>query len=196
MTAHSRLAPRQHGQHGQHGQRRPASRGLALAAAVLAGTLTACGAGGTGGSGGSGGSGSAPPAAAAGSTPAASLPLGGRFLDPRAGATVTRQQTVSGVVTGLPAGDAAWLVVYTVAAPAYWPQQGPLRLDSAGAFKATAVFGSDAAANVGQHFVVRLVITSARATGRFRAFLADASHGLSRLPGGVRTLARVTVTRR
>jgi hypothetical protein len=162
----------------------------ALARAVRVGSLAACSA--------IGGSSSTPSTAAASTTSgpaAASLSLGGKLTGLRAGAKVARQQPISGVVTGLPSGDTAWLVVYPDQAHAYWPQKGPLKVDTAGSFRATAVFGSAAAGNVGQGFVVRLVITSAAATARFRAFLADPSQGLPKLPAGVRTLTRVAVVR-
>lgn len=145
-----------------------------------------------------GGSNSTPSTAAASTEPSSAVtggPPAGQFTDLRDGAKVTRQQPVSGVATGIPSGDKAWIVIYPVLAPAYWPQKGPLLLDSAGGFRATAVFGSTATQNIGEHFVVRLVITSAAATARFRSFLADPSHGLSKLPAGARTLTRVTVIR-
>lgn len=168
-----------------------ASRVSVLSAtAVLVAALAACRA--------VGGSSSTPSTAVATTTSraaAASGTLGGQLTDLRNGAKVARQQPVSGVITGLPSGDAAWIVIYPVQAPAYWPQAGPLKLDSAGSFRATAVFGSTATGNIGEDFVVRLVITSAAATARFRTFLAHSSQGLSKLPAGVRTLTWVKVIR-
>jgi len=113
------------------------------------------------------------------------------------GSKVAFQQPVSGVVRGLPPGTDAWIVVYPVAAPAYWPQPGPLQLDSAGGFRTSVYFGASPLQNVGEQFITRLLIASPAASARFRAFLGQpASLGLAALPPGVQTLATVTVTRR
>jgi hypothetical protein len=122
----------------------------------------------------------------------------GQFTGLPDGSKVAFQQPVSGAVRGLPSGTDAWIVVYPVLAPAYWPQPGPLQLDSAGHFAATVYFGASATQNIGEQFITRLVIASPAASARFRAFLGPPapSQGLPALPPGVQTLATVTVTRR
>jgi hypothetical protein len=122
----------------------------------------------------------------------------GQFTGLPDGSKVAFQQPVSGVVRGLPPGTDAWIVVYPVLAPAFWPQPGPLQLDSAGGFRTSVYFGASATQNIGEQFITRLVIASPAASARFRAFLGPpaSSQGLPALPPGVQTLATVTVTRR
>ena len=121
----------------------------------------------------------------------------GQFTGLPDGSKVAFQQLVSGVVRGLPSGTDAWIVVYPVLAPAYWPQPGPLLLDSAGGFRTLVYFGASQLQDIGEQFITRLVIASPAASAYFRAFVASAqSQGLPALPSGAQTLATVTVTRR
>jgi hypothetical protein len=133
-----------------------------------------------------------PPTAVADTTPA------GRLTGPQHGRAVAWQQAVSGVVTGLSAGDRAWIVVDPSLASSYWPQPGPLRLSPAGDFRDTAYFGKSASQDSGERFSVRLVLATPAASARLRAFQIQPAHrrGMLELPAGVRTLAQVTVVRR
>lgn len=175
----------------------PASHNSALsvtAALILA--LTACSGKSTPPATASGPHPSARPTAVAAATPGS--PPAGRLTGPRGGRTVTWQQGVSGVVTGLPAGDQAWIVIYPSLAPAYWPQQGPLQLSPAGNFRVTAYFGASAKQNSGEHFTLRLVLAPPAASAQIRAFQIQPTHRqvMRTLPAGVLTLAQVTVIRR
>jgi hypothetical protein len=143
----------------------------------------------------------APPAvtsahASAAATPGS--PPAGRLTGPHGGRTVAWQQAVSGVVTGLSAGDQAWIVIDPSLAPSYWPQPGPLQLSPSGNFRVTAYFGASARQDSGEHFTMRLVLAPPAASARIRAFQIQPAHqhGMLKLPAGVRTLAQVTVTRR
>jgi hypothetical protein len=144
----------------------------------------------------------APPAAASGAHASAAAtpisPPAGRLTGPLDGRPVAWQQAVSGVVTGLSADDQAWVVIDPSLAPAYWPQQGPLRLSAAGDFRVTAFFGASAKQDSGEHFILRLVLAPPAASAQIRAFQIQPTHqqGMLKLPAGVRTLAQVTVIRR
>jgi hypothetical protein len=144
----------------------------------------------------------APPAATSAAHPSArptpAPPPAGRLTGPQGGRTVAWQQPVSGVVTGLSAGDQAWVVIDPSLAPAYWPQQGPLQLSPAGNFRVTAFFGASAKQDTGEHFILRLVLAPPAASAQIRAFQIQPTHrqGMPKLPAGVRTLAQVTVIRR
>jgi hypothetical protein len=168
----------------------PGWRILALGATVgLILALAACGGKST------------PPASSAAHTsasPTPGSPPSGRLTGPLGGRTVAWQQAVSGVVTGLSAGDQAWVVIDPSRAPAYWPQQGPLRLSAGGDFQVTAFFGASAKQDSGEHFILRLVLAPAAASAQIRAFQIQPTHqqGMLKLPAGVRTLAQVTVIRR
>jgi hypothetical protein len=179
--------------------REPASRisalsataALILALAAGGGALAAC-SGSTAPTAASGAHASGRPAAVAAARPA------GRLTGPHGGGTVAWQQAVSGVVTGLSAGDQAWIVIDPSLAPAYWPQQGPLQLSPAGDFRVTAYFGASAKQDSGEHFTLRLVLAPPTASAQIRAFQIKPTHrqGMLKLPAGVRTLAQVTVMRR
>jgi hypothetical protein len=132
--------------------------------------------------------------AAVNSTPP---PVTGQFTGLPDGDKVVWQPQVSGVVRSLPPGTDAWIVIYPELAPAYWPQTGPLPLDSAGGFRTSVYIGASATQGLGERFIVRLVIASEAASARFRAFLGPPapSQGLPTLPPGVQTLATVTVIR-
>ena len=172
--------------------RGPGWRILALGAtaAIVLAAVAACGGKST------------PPAAASGAHASATAtpgsPPSGRLTGPLGGRTVAWQQAVSGVVTGLSAGDQAWVVIDPSRAPAYWPQQGPLQLSAAGDFQVTAYFGASAKQDSGEHFTLRLVLAPPAASAQIRAFQIQPAHqqGMLRLPAGVRTLAQVTVIRR
>jgi hypothetical protein len=146
---------------------------------------------------------STPPAASGAHSPgrptavAAATPAG-RLTGPQGGRTVAWQQAVSGVVTGLSAGDQAWIVIDPSLAPAYWPQQGPLQLSPVGNFRVTAYFGASAKQDSGERFTLRLVLAPPAASSQIRAFQIQPTHrqGMHKLPAGVRTLAQVTVIRR
>jgi hypothetical protein len=175
----------------------PASRISALSAtAALILTLAACSGNPAPPAAASGAHASARPTAVAAATPAS--PPAGRLTGPQGGRTVAWQQAVSGAVTGVSAGDQAWIVIDPSLAPAYWPQQGPLQLSPAGNFRVTAYFGASAKENSGEHFILRLVLASPAASGQIRAFQIQPTHrqGMLRMPAGVRTLAQVTVIRR
>ena len=167
---------------------------VTAAAAVLA--LAACGHGGTTST-------SPPPSPSSPPRPNpvnshTSPTLWGQLTGLRDGSKVPYQQQVSGVVTGLPSGNELWIVVTPVAAPTYWPQQGPLQLDSKGGFRTSVYFGGSGTQNTGENFIVRLVAAPPAASARFQAFLAQSSpsQGLLTLPPGIETLTQVTVTRR
>jgi len=169
------------------GQARGAARrilALSVAASLVLG-LAAC-------------SGKSTPPAAASAARAPGSPPAGRLTGPDGGRTVAWQQGVSGVVTGLAAGDQAWIVVDPSRAPSYWPQPGPLRLSPSGSFRVTAYFGVSAGQDSGERFTMRLVLAPPGASARIRAFQIQPAHqqGMLKLPAGVRTLAQVTVTRR
>jgi hypothetical protein len=163
---------------------------LVLAVAASGGTLAAC-SGSPAHPAASGTHSPRRPTAAADTTPA------GRLTGLDSG-TVAWQQAVSGVVTDLPAGDHAWIVVDPSRAPAYWPQQGPLQLSPAGNFRVTAFFGASAKQDSGERFTLRLVLAPRAASTRIRAFQIRPTHrkGMRRLPAGVRTLDEITVIRR
>jgi hypothetical protein len=142
---------------------------------------------------------STPPAASSAARAAApGSPPAGRLTGPHGGRTVAWQQGVSGVVTGLAAGDQAWIVIDPSLAPSYWPQPGPLQLSPSGNFRVTAYFGASARQDSGEHFTMRLVLAPPAASARIRAFQIQPAHqrGMLKLPTGVRTLAQVTVIRR
>lgn len=124
-------------------------------------------------------------------------PVSGHFTGLPDGSKVVWQPQISGAVRSLPPGTDAWIVVYPELAPAYWPQPGPLQLDSTGGFRTSVYIGASATQNIGEKFIVRLVITDRAASARFRAFLGPPpqSQGISTLPPGVQTLATTTVTR-
>lgn len=131
--------------------------------------------------------------------PPTSPSLAGQLTGPRDGSKVAYHQQVSGVVTGLPPGADAWIVVYPENAPAWWPQGGPLQLDTTGGFLTSVYFGESDTQNIGDYFVLKLVIATSAASARFRAFLAQQpfpNQGLSQLPAGVQSLVTITVTRR
>jgi len=123
--------------------------------------------------------------------------VAGQFTGLPDGSRVVWQPQVSGVIRSLRSGTDAWIVVYPELAPGYWPQPGPLQLDSAGGFRTSVYIGASATQNIDEKFIVRLVITSPAASARFRAFLGPPppSQGLPALPPGVHTLATITVTR-
>jgi hypothetical protein len=144
----------------------------------------------------------APPAATSAAhvsaRPTPAGPPAGRLTGPQGGRPVAWQQAVSGVVTGLSAGDQAWVVIDPSLAPASWPQPGPLQLSPAGTFRVTAYFGASAKQDSGEHFILRLVLAPPAASAQIRAFQIQPTHhqGMLKLPAGVRTLAQVTVIRR
>jgi hypothetical protein len=120
----------------------------------------------------------------------------GQITSPRDGSKVDFQQVMSGIVSGLPPGTDAWIVVYPVSAAAYWPQPGPLLLDPTGGFRTSAYFGANQAPASGETFIAYLVIAPQAASQRFRTFVAQPpQNGLPTLPSGVQTLAKITVTR-
>jgi hypothetical protein len=123
--------------------------------------------------------------------------VAGQFTGLPDGGKVVWQPQVSGVVRSLPPGTDAWIVVYPELAPAYWPQPGPLQLDSAGGFRTSVYIGASATQDLGEKSIVRLVTASQTTSARFRAFLGlpAPSQGLPALPSGVQTLATLTVTR-
>jgi hypothetical protein len=123
--------------------------------------------------------------------------VAGQFTNLPDGSKVAFQQPVTGIVRSIPPGTYAWIVVYPIKAPAYWPQPGPLHLDQAGGFRTSVYCGASATQNVGEKFIVRLVIAPAAASASFRAFLGPPapSQGMPALPDGVQTLTTVTVTR-
>jgi hypothetical protein len=167
------------------------SAALIVAVAACGGTLAAC-SGNPAHPAASGTHSPGRPAAVADATPA------GRLTGLPGGHTVAWQQPVSGVVTGLSAGDQAWIVIDPSLAPAYWPQQGPLQLSPAGGFRVTAYFGASAKKDSGERFTLRLVLAPPAAGAEIRAFQIQPAHqqGMLKLPAGVRTLAQVTVIRR
>ncbi len=142
-----------------------------------------------------GGSKSTPTTVGAAARSAAGTPAA-RLTSPRDDSKVAYRQEVGGVVTGLRPSTEAWIVVYPALAPAYWPQAGPLQPGPAGVFLTLAFFGVPNQ-DVGEHFTVRLVITTPAASARIRAFLAQPAprRGMPSLPPGAQTLTQVTVTR-
>jgi len=123
--------------------------------------------------------------------------VAGRLTGLRDGSTVAFNQLVSGVVTGLAPNTEAWIVVEPVSAPAFWPQPGPLALGPTGAFRTSVYFGASAAQNIGDQFIVLLVVADHAANSLFQSFvISNPSMGMSRLPSRLPTLAQVTVTRR
>jgi hypothetical protein len=127
-----------------------------------------------------------------------SLPLVGQLTNPQDGGKADYNQVVTGVVTGLPPGIDAWIVLYPTQAPAFWPQPGPLALNPAGRFRTSVYVGAGATQNIGENFIVYLVAASPAASARFRAFAGPPvqSQGMSALPPDVKTLETITVTRR
>ncbi len=174
----------------KNNKRAPYISVLCVTAAVTA--LAACGHSGTTSTS------PPPPPPSTTVTPPTSAPATGQLTGLRDGSKVAYQQQMSGVVTGLPSGNDAWIVVTPVLAPTYWPQPGPLQLDSKGSFRTSIYFGASTTQNIGENFIVRLVVAPPAASARFRDFLAQPSpsQGLPTLPPGVHTLTQVTVTRR
>lgn len=121
----------------------------------------------------------------------------GQLAGLRDSSKVAFNQPVNGVVTGLPRGDDAWIIVQPVSAPAFWPQPGPLALLPTGAFRASVYFGASATQDTGDEFIVLLVAAPPAASSRFEEFVAsNPNQGMPRLPPGLLALSQLTVTRR
>jgi hypothetical protein len=162
-------------------------RFLASAAALAAFALTtSCG------SAGSGTTAQPPPPPPCAPSGAATA----RFTNLHENSVVTFSQTVSGTVKGIPSRQDAWLVVWPLLAPAYWPQRGALAPDTTGRFTGIAGFGASATTNQGEKFNLMLVEACPAASQRFQAFNSTAQHsGMSRLPSDARIVAQITVRR-
>jgi predicted nucleotide-binding protein len=114
----------------------------------------------------------------------------GSLSAPRDDSEVAYKEVVSGVVVGLPPRTEAWILVQPSFEGTYWPQRN-LPLDQTGSFRAMAQFGRSTTTNIGEEFILLLVMAPPDASARFRD-----SQGLPELPPGVQTLARIIVTRR
>lgn len=127
------------------------------------------------------------------SAPSSSSPRGS-FRNLRQGSKVSVHQTVTGVITGLPRNDRAWIIVTPWGEPTCWPQRGSSAPGQTGSFQASATFGIPK--NSGEHFTAWLVMASPAASAFFLRFV-ETSHnsGLRALPTGVQVLAKVTVIR-
>lgn len=119
----------------------------------------------------------------------------GQFTGLREGSKVDHQELVSGVVTGLPPGSQAWILVRPVLAPAYWPQS-ELALDQNGSFRSVVYFGQSARKNAGEEFILLLALATAPVSARFRTFLKAAHSGMQELPENLQILHQLTVIRR
>jgi hypothetical protein len=119
---------------------------------------------------------------------------GGWFRDLPDGSEVGYREEVSGAAVAIPPGAEAWIVVQTCLEPVYWPQRN-LALDRAGNFRTVAQFGRSQTQDTGGAFILLLVTGYPDAIAMFRDSRTQLS-GLPALPPGVRTLARVAVTRR
>jgi hypothetical protein len=99
--------------------------------------------------------------------------------------------SVAGKAPVLPPGTEYWLVIQPRKAPQFHPQQGPIvpsPMD--GAWLATAYFGESETTNVGETFIVTLVVANQTTVATYRNYLAKAERdrrypGLSSLMGGV-----------
>jgi hypothetical protein len=119
-----------------------------------------------------------------------------RFTGLHNGSKVSFIQNVTGHVAGIPPGMDSWLVVQPVAAPAYWPQRGPLHLDEYGHFDAVAIFGHSPTQDRGEHFILMIVVVPPDVSQRFEYFTSHPlGIGLPALPGGTRILTQITVER-
>jgi len=106
---------------------------------------------------------------------------------------VAYQQSVGGVVTGVPAGVELWLLVRPLKEGRFWPQER-LLLDMSGRFRALARFGRGATSDVDEEFLLLLVVAPMQASEEFRT--RPRERGLDELPEGVKTLDQRTVIRR
>ena len=106
---------------------------------------------------------------------------------------VAYQQSVGGVVTGVPAGVELWLLVRPLKEGRFWPQER-LFLDTNGRFRALARFGRGVTSDVGEEFLLLLVAAPMQAGEEFRT--RPRERGLDELPEGVKTLNQRTVIRR
>ena len=119
----------------------------------------------------------------------------GQLAGPPNGSKVSHQELVTGVVRDLQPGTQAWIVVWPALEGAYWPQ-GEFPMDKSGGFRSVAYFGQSAAKNVGEQFILLLVVADPTASAQFRAFLKAPYRGMRDLPRGAQTLDQRTVVRR
>ena len=120
--------------------------------------------------------------------------LTGRFAL-RNDSPVAYREMIEGEVAELPPGVEAWIIVYPAQEAAYWPQSSvPLGQTR---FHVRAQFGRSETKDIGEKFILLLVIASQNASTMFHGFRTeDAAMGLPDLPRETQTLARVVVTRR
>jgi predicted nucleotide-binding protein len=124
--------------------------------------------------------------------------LAGWLTSLRDGSDVDHREVVNGVVVGLPPGAEAWILVQPVFDATYWPMHNP-PLGQKGIFRAVAQFGRSDTQDIGEEYVLLLVMAPPEASARFREFLStakDASKGMHDLPPDVVTLHQLIVTRR
>lgn len=118
-----------------------------------------------------------------------------RFLALRDGSAVGYRETIEGVAADLAPGSEVWIVVYPAQEAAYWPQF--CVAVRKGQFKASAQFGRSETKDIGEKFILLIIMASQYASILFHGFRGKgATRGLSTLPPDTQTLARIIVTRR
>jgi hypothetical protein len=118
---------------------------------------------------------------------------------PAAGAEVSLREEVGGTYENLPDGQVVWVVIFSHTSGRYYPQNDPALLQQNGRWDSLAYFGVEA--DHDQAFDALAVLADERGQAAIMAYLAGARDrnnwpGFDRLPDGVLTHDRVTVTRR
>jgi len=101
----------------------------------------------------------------------------------------------------LPAGHAAWIVVFAHRFPRFHPQTEPARKVATGRWVVTAYVGKSPEEDIGGKFDLLLVLADSSASSQFRSYLDKAAQkqnwpGLDRLPDGAHIVQTVTVFRK
>jgi hypothetical protein len=125
--------------------------------------------------------------------PSRSIAPTGRLTRPRGG-KVNRQDTVTGVVVFPPLDSQVWILVQTPKERLYWPQ-AKLLLDRDGGFTSEAKFGRTGSQDIGEEFILMLVLVPPTASSLFQPHL-ESDSGMVALPSDVLMLDQVTVIRR
>jgi len=119
-----------------------------------------------------------------------------KISTPRQGGLVSWAQVITGLVTGLPAGMSAWLVIQPAQPTGYWPQPGPLHPDLNGWFVAPTTFGLNATTDRGEQFILMIVEATTAASQQLKQFtIVTQSTGMPGLPDGTQVLTQISVTR-
>jgi serine/threonine protein kinase len=119
----------------------------------------------------------------------------GSISSPAGNSKVDTVQEVKGSVSGLRPGTYAWVIIVPYDSRACWLEGGALGPASARSFSERAYFGSGAANEGGEPFVVLLVTAPSAVSAGFTNDVAPPEHTLATLPSGVQILATITVKR-